>query len=78
MSCAKFGNLRFDIELSVFENQTKQWLFDRPESLKPCIYRQAWKIYASILIFHIIDKWRILQWYLQEKVHVLRFVLQRV
>ena len=37
MSCAKFGNLHFDIELSVFEKQTKQWLFDIPKSLKPCI-----------------------------------------
>ena len=37
MSCAKFDNSHFDIELPVFEKQTKQWLFDRQESLKPRI-----------------------------------------
>ena len=37
MSCAMFDSPPFDIELSVFEKLTKQWLFDRPESLKPRI-----------------------------------------
>ena len=48
MSCGKFRNSHFDIELSVFEKQTKQWLFDRPESLKP---RIAWKFMLVFWFF---------------------------
>ena len=41
-------------------------------------YRQAWRNYASVLVCHNIDVWRILQSYSKGKVHVLRFVLKRV
>ena len=40
--------------------------------------RQAWKNYASVLVCHNIDVWRILQSYSKEKLHVLRFVLQKI